>query len=138
MDLLERICEQLNAIDGLPSRVHMGYMQPDNALGLYPLPGSRTIEEDWAGNQTRQMNYEVAIRTKDQQLANQCMWQISDYIDRISDIQSKDNSFQFNDIQQNGLPSVSEQDDQGYSVYMLDFFVEIVTNNRGGTTHGNK
>lgn len=130
MDLLQRICEQFNTIDGLPSRVRMGYMQPDDSIGLYPLPGSTTIEEDWSGNQTRRINYETAIRTKDQQLANSCMWQMSNYLESITDIESKDNSFQFNDIQQTGLPSVSEQDEQGYSVYMLDFYVEIVTNNR--------
>lgn len=130
MDLMERICEELNTIDGLPSRVRMGYMQPDDNIGLYPLPGSSTIEEDWSGNQTRRMNYEVAIRTKNQQLANSCMWQLSSHLESVTDVSSKDNSYEFNDIQQTGLPSISEQDDQGYSVYMLDFYVEIVTNNR--------
>lgn len=128
MDLIDRLCEALNTVPDLPTRVRIGYMQADDSIGLYPLPGSSVIDQDWAGNQTKRINYEIAIRTKDQELANDSLWKISNFLEQLNDIESKNDSFQFDEIEQTGLPSVSEQDTQGYSVYMLDFFVDVVTN----------
>lgn len=130
MDLVERLSDSLNKIESLPTRVRIGYMQPDDYLALYPLPGSSVRDEDWSGNQTKHMNYEVAIRTQDPQLGNDSLWRISDYLEQVTDIKSKNDSFQFEKIEQNGLPSITQQDDQGYSVFSLDFFVEVITNNR--------
>lgn len=130
MDLVERIRDSLDSIEGLPTKVRIGYMQPDDYLALYPLPGSSVRDEDWSGNQTKKMNYEVAIRTQDPQLGNDSLWRISDYLESLKEIKSKNNSFQFEKIEQNGLPSITQQDEQGYSVFSLDFFVEVITNNR--------
>lgn len=127
MDLIDRLCDSLNSIEDLPTKVKIGYMQPDNSIGLYPLPGSHLLNEDWAGNQTKQMNYEVAIRTKDSQLGNDVLWRISNYLEDLNNIKSNNDSFQFEEIEQTGLPSISEQDDQGYSVYMLDFSIDVIT-----------
>ncbi|WP_238595717.1 minor capsid protein [Loigolactobacillus backii] len=127
---MDRLCDKLNETPDLPTPIRLGYMQPDDALALYPLPGSTTIDEDWSGNETRHINYELAIRTKDAELGNASMWALSNALDLLNDLESNDNSFQFEQIQQTGLPSLSEQDDQGYTVYMLDFFVEIIVNNR--------
>lgn len=130
MDLVDRIRDSLNSIPNLPAKVIIGYMQPNETIGLYPLPGSKVINEDWAGNQTKHINYEVAIRTQDSQLANDSLWKISNYLEQLENIESEDNSFQFERIEQNGLPSISQQDTQGYTVFMLDFFVEIITNSK--------
>jgi len=128
VDLINRLCDALNTIKDLPMRVKIGYMQPDDTIGLYPLPGSSVISQDWANNQTKRMNYEIAIRTKDSELANDSLWKISNFLEQKNSIESSDDSFQFEKIEQTGLPSVSEQDIQGYTVYMLDFFVNVVTN----------
>lgn len=127
MDLIDRLDESLNSIKDLPAKVLIGYMQPNETIGLYPLPGSSSRDEDWAGNQTKRMNYEVAIRTQDSQLGNNVLWRISNYLENLNNIESSNNSFQFEKIQQTGLPSISEQDDQGYSVYMLDFSIDVIT-----------
>lgn len=130
MDLIERLCDSLNTINGLPTKVRIGYMQPDDSMGLYPLPGSSTADEDWSGNKTKRMNYELAIRTRDAQLANDSLWRISNFLEQLEDLESNNNSFEFEKIEQNGLPSISDQDANGYSVFMLDFFVYVITNNR--------
>ena len=130
MDLIERLQDSLNTIVDLPAQVKIGYLQPTEALALYALPGSSTIDKDWAGNETRRINYEIAIRTENQALANTCMWQISNYLDQLDNVISADQSFLFEKVEQTGLPSVSEQDDQGYTVYMLDFCCDVVVNNR--------
>lgn len=130
MDLIERLRDALNSIDELPTRVRTGYLAPDEYLALYPLPGSSSRNEDWSGNQTKHMNYEVAIRTQDAQKGNDSLWKISNFLEELTDLQSKNNSFQFEKIEQNGLPAISQQDNQGYSVFSLDFFVEVITNSR--------
>lgn len=130
MDLVERLQDSLNTIEDLPAQVAIGYLQPADALALYALPGSSTVDKDWAGNETRRINYEIAVRTKKQALANTCMWQISNYLDQLDNVISANQSFVFEKVEQTGLPSVSEQDDQGYTVYMLDFYCVVVVNNR--------
>lgn len=73
------------------------------------------------------MNYTIAMRTKDAELADKFMWDISNYLETVDDIPSNDDSYIFQEIEQTGLPSMSEQDEQGYTDYMLNFFVQIIT-----------
>ena len=73
------------------------------------------------------MNYTVAMRTKDAEKADKFMWEISNFLEMADDIPSADESYIFEEIEQTGLPSMSEQDEQGYTDYMLNFFVQIIT-----------
>ncbi|TLQ02282.1 phage tail terminator protein [Pediococcus pentosaceus] len=125
MDLVERLAEKINQLDGLPTPIHIGFLTADNSLQLYPAPGSRTISQDWYGVQERELNFEIAIRTDDAELGNRCLWNISNAIDGLQTLISKDESFEFNTIEMTGLPFISEQDVEGFSIYSLDFKVNI-------------
>jgi hypothetical protein len=127
MDLVERLVESVNETVDLPYKVIAGYMRPGECIALAPDPGSSTIDEDWSGNKTKRMNYTVAMRTKDAEKADEFMWEISNFLEMADDIPSADKSYIFEEIEQTGLPSMSEQDEQGYTDYMLNFFVQIIT-----------
>jgi protein associated with RNAse G/E len=53
------------------------------------------------------------------------LWDISNAIDGLQTLISKDGSFEFNSIEMTGLPFISEQDTAGFSIYSLDFKVNI-------------
>lgn len=125
MDLAERLAEKINLLEDLPTSIHIGYLTVDNSLQLYPAPGSRTILQDWSGMQERELNFEIAIRTNDSELGSKCLWDISNAIDGLKTLISKDGSFEFNSIEMTGLPFISDQDTEGFSIYSLSFKVNI-------------
>ncbi len=94
-----------------------------------PCRVSRVLDEDYAGNQQWQMNYEVGTRTKNQQQANTTLWLVSQALDVLTadDLVSSNDSFEFESLTINGQPSISEQDTQGYSTYQLSFSVTVNT-----------
>ncbi|MCG0820907.1 minor capsid protein [Lactiplantibacillus plantarum] len=129
MDLLERLAASINQVPNLPMKCTLGYLTVADSLSLYPLPGSRVLDEDYAGNQQWQMNYEVGTRTKNQQQANTTLWLVSQALDVLTadDLVSSNKSFEFESLTINGQPSISEQDTQGYSTYQLSFSVIVNT-----------
>lgn len=129
MDLLERLSACINQLPNLPMKCTLGYLTVADSLSLYPLPGSRVLDEDYAGNQQWQMNYEVGTRTKNQQQANTTLWLVSQALDVLTadDLVSSNDSFEFESLTINGQPSISEQDTQGYSTYQLSFSVTVNT-----------
>lgn len=129
MDLLERLAASINQLPNLPMKCTLGYLTVADSLSLYPLPGSRVLDEDYAGNQQWQMNYEVGTRTKNQQQANTTLWLVSQALDVLTadDLVSSNDSFEFESLTINGQPSISEQDTQGYSTYQLSFSVIVNT-----------
>lgn len=129
MDLLERLAAIINQVPNLPMKCTLGYLTVADSLSLYPLPGSRVLDEDYAGNQQWQMNYEVGMRIKNQQQANTTLWLVSQALDVLTtdDLVSSNKSFEFESLTINGQPSISEQDTQGYSTYQLSFSVIVNT-----------
>ncbi|MCG0570834.1 minor capsid protein [Lactiplantibacillus plantarum] len=129
MDLLERLAASINKVPNLPMKCTLGYLTAADSLSLYPLPGSRVLDEDYAGNQQWKMNYEVGISTKNQQQANTTLWLVSQALDVLTadDLVSSNKSFEFESLTINGQPSISEQDTQGYSTYQLSFSVIVNT-----------
>ena len=129
MDLLERLAASINQVPNLPMKCTLGYLTVADSLSLYPLPGSRVLDEDYAGNQQWQINYEVGTRTKNQQQANTTLWLVSQALDVLTadDLVSSNDSFEFESLTINGQPSISEQDTQGYSTYQLSFSVTVNT-----------
>ncbi|GAX06810.1 putative minor capsid protein, phage associated [Secundilactobacillus pentosiphilus] len=127
-DLMVQLLKTINTIDGLPMKCKLGYLTAGEAFDLYPLPGSRLLKQDYSGTQHWQMNYEVGYRTKNQETANTVLWIVSQALDLTTSVESANGSYTFESLEINGQPSVSEQDTQGYTTYMLDFSVYIYTN----------
>ncbi|MEM1455578.1 minor capsid protein [Pediococcus pentosaceus] len=125
MDLAERLAEKINQLEDLPTPIHIGFLTVDNSLQLYPAPGSRDLSQDWYGTKERELNFEIAIRTDDSDLGSKCLWNISNAIDGLQTLISKDESFEFNSIEMTGLPFISNQDTEGFSIYSLNFKVNI-------------
>lgn len=113
----------------LPMKLYTGYLIPDANLHMYTMPGGRILSEDMAGNITKQINYEIAIRTQNYDSAQETLYNIGQFLDDLGmdSISSADNSYLFNSVQVTGQPFPQQMDEEGYALFILDFQIEIQT-----------
>lgn len=133
MDFIERIKDSVNSIDelpinsndNLPIQLRSGYLGTDESLVIYPLPGSTTTKEYMDGAKDVDMNYEIAMKSKDGDKLQQVLWLISEHLDKIKSVISQDDSFTFNKLKITSKPFISQFDEQGWLVFLLDFTANI-------------
>ncbi len=102
-----------------------GYLTEIDSLCVYSLAGGQVISEYMDGSRDVSLNYEVAIKTQDQQLANDTLWQINDALSDFGlDIPSNNGSYTFSKVVPE-KPFINGDDEQGYFVYLLDLAAYI-------------
>lgn len=125
MDLWERLADSIDTVKELPMPIMMGFLNGEDTLCVYTLPGSRTTEEYFDGTKEREMLFEVGFNTKDQEKANRTLWLISNHLEELPLLESSDGSFKFISSEISDTPFVSEQDNKGLSTYLLDLKINI-------------
>lgn len=116
---------QLNLLNfinglGLPIEARLDYLTEHEDLVIYPLPGGKIIQLFMDGTKEMELVFEVAVKSKDQELANAIMWSINEALSQIDlSIPSKNGSYQFLSLETT-KPFLLEKDDQGYFIYLLD------------------
>ncbi|MDT1995687.1 minor capsid protein [Carnobacterium divergens] len=125
MDFIERIKDSVNSIDNLPIQLRIGYLGTDESLVIYPLPGSATTKEYMDGAKDVDMNYEIAMKSKDGDKLQQVLWLISEHLDKVKSVISQDDSFTFNKLTITSKPFINQYDEQGWLVFLLDFTANI-------------
>lgn len=126
MNALETLASAINTITDLPQKATMGFLSADDQLCVYPTQHGTVVDEDFAGNQELRLYYEVAIRTKDQQLGNTIMWLISDFVKHLKELPSND--FHFEKIETTSEPSITQADSRGFFVYTIDIAMNVTAN----------
>lgn len=127
MDFMERLKDNINSLPDLPMKLTLGYLTAKDSLVLYALPGGQVIREYYDGVKDQSLNYEIGIKTKDQQKANATLWQIQTHLEQVEELISKDSSFQFQKLRVSNKPFLSDQDEQGFFVYLLDITADLTT-----------
>lgn len=127
MDFMERLKDNINSLPDLPMKLMLGYLTAKDSLVLYALPGGQVIREYYDGVKDQTLNYEVGIKTKDQQKANATLWQIQTHLEQVEELISNDSSFQFQKLSVSNKPFLSDQDEQGFFVYLLDITADLTT-----------
>ncbi|MFS7425196.1 minor capsid protein [Carnobacterium maltaromaticum] len=125
MDFIERIKDSVNSIDNLPIQLRIGYLGTDESLVIYPLPGSATTKEYMDGAKDVDMNYEIAMKSKDGDKLQQVLWLMSEHLDKVKSVISQDDSFTFNKLNITSKPFINQYDEQGWLVFLLDFTANI-------------
>lgn len=127
MDFQNSLRDQINATVELPDgmRLRNGFLSANESLVLYPLPGSRVIEEYMDEMKDEALNYEIAMKSKDSEKVADVLWRVQDYLSQVSDVVSSDNSFQFLEIVISSKPYGNEADEQQYFTMLLDFQANI-------------
>lgn len=127
MDLIERLKEKVNEQTDLPIDLKIGYLDSDESLVIYSLAGSTVTQEYMDSAKDINVNYEVAMKSKDGSLAERTLWKTSETLDKLKEVKSKDNSFIFNRLRVTSKPFINYFDEQGWFVFLLNFTVSVTT-----------
>lgn len=125
MDFIERIKDSVNSIDELPIKLRSGYLGVSESLVIYSSSGSTAIKEYMDGAKDVNMNYEIAMKSKDGDKLQQVLWLISEHLDKLKSVISQDDSFTFNKLNITSKPFINQYDEQGWLVFLLDFTANI-------------
>lgn len=127
MDFTDRIKDSINSIEGLPLQIRKGYLSAKESLVVYPLPGSQVVAEYYDGIKDQQLNYEIAMKSKDGDKIEKVLWLISDYLEQLEELKSQNETFEFNSLTITSKPFINDADEQGWFVFLLDFQVKLTT-----------
>lgn len=124
-DFIERLADKVNGIADLGLTAKLDYLSDDESLVIYSMPGGNVEQTYMDGARDVSLPFEIAIKTKRQQLANDTLWVINDELgDFDIQITSENDSYEFGSIDV-AKPFLNDQDEQGYYVYMLDVTAHI-------------
>lgn len=124
MDFMDRLIDEVNA-NRLPLKMRSGYLSDNESLCTYPLPGSSVTQLYMDGTKDMDMNYEIAMKSKDPSKINTTLWLIQDVLENLQSVESKDDSFSFNGLNITSKPFINEQDEQGWFVFLLDIQAKL-------------
>ena len=118
-DFSEVLLEHIKSVQTqIPSK--HGYLDECEGLVIYPLSGGNVVEEDMAGTQIVDLPFEIAIKSKDQKLIDNTLWQINTALSKIGlELLSKNNSYNYLGLEVK-KPYLNELDEQGFYTYLLD------------------
>lgn len=127
MDLTEQLANKINDMSNMPFPCIINYLNDNEGLAIYPIVGSSTQFADWAGNLTKNINYEVQIRgsVKQTALLSGTMWRIASMLDSLSELDSGNGSYIFQNLNITNEPSLTDADASGHVQYTLGFCVQI-------------
>lgn len=97
-----------------------GYLDEKEGLVVFPLAGGEVVDEDMAGIQTVSLPFEIAIKSRDQELNNNTLWQINAALSKMDlELPSKNGSYEFLGLKVD-KPYLNDLDEQGFYIYLLD------------------
>lgn len=129
MDLIERLKDSVNTIPELPIRCLLGYLKPEESFVVYPLPGSKVTRKYYDGVKDQVLNYEFAMKSKDQQKIHRTLWAVQSYLEDLEELSSTDSSFDFDGITVTNKPFITNLDDTGYYIFNLDVAIAVTSYN---------
>lgn len=125
MDFIERLTDKVNEMPGLPVPLKMGYLGVDESFVVYPLPGSRTVQEYMDGTKDQQLNYEFAMKSKSQSSIHNTLWLVQNKLESLEELNSINGSFEFEELIITNKPFINQLDDQGWFVFLLNVQANI-------------
>lgn len=125
MDFLDRLQDKVNSLPGLPITLMQGFLGTDESFVVYPLPGGRTVTEYMDGTKDRVLNFEFAMKSKQQSVINPTLWMVQNVLDDLEELDSEDGSFEFEDLTITNTPFINQIDEQGWFVFLLDVQANI-------------
>ncbi|TYC48815.1 capsid protein [Weissella muntiaci] len=124
-DFISRLADVINDIEGLPFTAIKGFLDANEGISVYPLPGGQVISEDMSGARDVELPFEIAIKTQKQEIANDTLWRINDVLSSFDlKVESANSSYEFNDLNVD-KPFLQDVDDKGFFIYLLDVKASI-------------
>jgi len=130
MDILSNFVDHINNDLTMPMPLKMGYLSDGESFVIYPIPGSRVANEFYDGTKERELNYDIAMQSKDQQALQAALWIVQDDLETLKELPSQNDSYDFNEIVIVDKPFINQIDEQGWFVFMLSITIKIITHKR--------
>jgi hypothetical protein len=114
-------------INGLSPPLHarLDYLKEADDLVIYALPGGKIDKAFMDGTREMSLNYEIAVKTQDQRLANDIMWLINQALSDLAlDLPSQNQSYTFMNLDVE-KPFLNDKDKKGFYIYLLDVTAHI-------------
>jgi len=125
MDFIEKLTEEVNKVTNIPIQCKMGYLGTGESFVVYPLPGSKVITRFMDGTSEQELNFEFAMKSKSQKKIHDTLWLVQNKLERLDELESKDSSFEFEELIITNKPFINQIDDQGWFVFLLDIQAKI-------------
>ncbi|HEQ8669944.1 TPA: minor capsid protein, partial [Streptococcus pyogenes] len=109
----------------------LDYLTRQEDLAIYPMPGGKVNNEYMDGTREISLPFEIAIKTKNQELASTVMWTINSALSNFDlKLPSLNHSYTFISLDVE-KPFLNDLSDQGFYIYVLDItaHLEIEGNN---------
>lgn len=135
MDVLERLIETVNSTGNYPLSLRKGYLSEKESFVIYPLPGSKDTQVYMDGTKDSDLLFEIAMKSKDGEKLERVLWQLQNQLDKLNELDSQTNSFEFGKLTINSKPYINSADEQGWLVFLLDITISVTTL-KEETTHG--
>lgn len=124
LDFIDRLSDAVNSLE-LELPIHIGLLDREDSLALYSIAGGKTIKEFYDGAKDKLLNYEISVKTKQQERAIKSLDSIAQYIEGINSITSKNDSYEFQNILISSESYYVGQDETGFFFYRLTFQTKL-------------
>lgn len=129
MDFIERLITAIRELN-LSITTKIGNVGTTESAGIYSMPGGQVTKRYMDGMKEEVLNFEYVIKSKNEELANNQLWQISDFLEQLDDLPSSNGSYDFEQISITSKPAQSQADEQGFYYWVVDFTVQLTTYKR--------
>lgn len=116
----------INSLDELPIKARLDYFNDEgDDLVVNAIPGGRIDKEYMDGTREVSLPFEIAVRSKTNQTANDLIWLLNGKLSEFDlDLPSTDNSYTFLSLSVD-KPGVNGRDEQGYFIYTLQLTAQL-------------
>lgn len=123
LDFLPKLNQKINSL-GLYARSVIGLLDPDESISIMAMPGgAETVYYD--GTRDKVYNIQVNAKSRDQMNCFNALTAIYQTLENLDDLPSGNESYEFQKITTQSLPSLLHLDDQGFFVYVLSIQAHI-------------
>ena len=123
LDFMVNLNQKINSL-GLYANSRIGLLGTDESLSIMSMPGgAETVYMD--GSRDKDYQVQVNAKSKNQLNCFNALTYIYQTLENLIDLPSKNGSYEFNNIETKSLPSLVEQDEQGFYVYALSISAKI-------------
>lgn len=120
---MDKLNQKINSL-GLYAHSSIGLLDVGESLSIMAMPGGA---EAVFMDGTRDKDYQVQInaKSKDQMNCFNALTRIYQILENLEELPSNNGSYDFQEISTQSLPSILEQDEQGYWVYVLSISAKL-------------
>lgn len=123
LDFMDKLNQKINSF-GLYARSIIGLLKQDESISIMAMPGgSETVYMD--GSRDKDYQIQINAKSKNQQNCVNALTYIYQKLENLTELPSDNGSYEFNKIEITSLPSILEQDEQGFFVYVLSISAKI-------------